>query len=83
MEKLTTNVADPQLFKPKNIDGLPIGRLVLTVADLQQVLGCGRRQAYELVNRADFPTIRLGRKILIPRDAFLRWMDKQTEQALR
>lgn len=57
-------------------------KLTMNVADLQQALGIGRAQAYELVNRADFPTIRLGRKILIPRDAFLRWLDKQTEQAL-
>ena len=57
-------------------------KLTMNVADLQQALGIGRGQAYELVNRADFPAIRLGRKILIPRDAFLRWLDKQTERAL-
>lgn len=55
-------------------------KLILTVTDVQQALGCGKRQAYELANRADFPTIRIGRKIVIPRDAFLRWLDKQTEQ---
>ena len=57
-------------------------KLTMNVSDLQQALGIGRAQAYELVNRADFPAIRLGRKILIPRDAFLRWLDKQTERAL-
>lgn len=57
-------------------------RLTMNVADLRQALGIGRAQAYELVNRADFPAIRLGRKILIPRDAFLRWLDKQTEHAM-
>ena len=59
-------------------------RLTMTVSDLQQALGCGRRQAYELANRADFPAIRLngGKKILIPREAFMRWLDKQTEQAV-
>lgn len=55
-------------------------KLVLSVADIQQALGCGRRQAYELANSADFPAIRLGRKIVIPRDAFLRWLEKQAEQ---
>lgn len=58
-------------------------KLTMNVADLQKALGIGRAQAYELVNRADFPTIRLGRKILIPRDAFMRWLERQTEQALR
>lgn len=60
-------------------------RLTMTVADLRQALGCGRRQAYELANRADFPAIRLngGKKILIPREAFMRWLENQTEQAVR
>lgn len=57
-------------------------RMTMTVADLQQALGIGRRHAYELVNRADFPTIRLGKKIVIPRDAFMRWLDKQTAGVL-
>lgn len=57
-------------------------KLTMNVADLQQALGIGRAQAYELVNRADFPTIRLGRKIIIPKDAFMRWLERQTEKAL-
>ncbi|MBQ2990899.1 MAG: helix-turn-helix domain-containing protein [Clostridia bacterium] len=54
----------------------------MNVSDLQQALGIGRNQAYDLVNRDDFPKIRVGRKILIPRDALIRWLDKQTQQAL-
>lgn len=54
-------------------------KLTMNVSDLQQALGIGRNQAYDLVNRDDFPKIRVGRKILIPRDAFLRWLEKQTE----
>lgn len=57
-------------------------KLTMNVADLQQALGIGRAQAYELVNRADFPTIRLGRKIIIPKDGFMRWLERQTEKAL-
>ena len=57
-----------------------ISNLTLTVSDVQQALNVGRNTAYELVNREDFPKIRLGRKIIIPRDAFLRWLDTQTQQ---
>ena len=57
-------------------------KLTMNVADLRQALGIGRAQAYELVNRADFPAIRLGRKIIIPKDAFMRWLERQTEKAL-
>lgn len=55
-------------------------KIGLTASDIQNALGIGRRQAYELINREDFPKIRLGRKIIVPREAFLRWLDKQTEQ---
>ena len=50
----------------------------MTVSDVQQAMNIGRNTAYELVNRADFPKIRMGRKIILPRDAFLRWLDQQT-----
>lgn len=56
-------------------------KMVLTASDIQTALGIGRRQTYELLNRSDFPTIRLGKKIIVPREAFLRWLDAQTEHA--
>ena len=56
-------------------------KIALTVPDVQRALGIGKNTAYELANREDFPSIRVGKRILIPRDAFLRWLDKQTGQA--
>lgn len=73
------------LYQPKPVNGIqteqrdPMSKLLWTVTDLQQVIGCGRRQAYEMVNRKDIPTIRLGKRIYIPRDAFIRWLDSRTE----
>ena len=57
-------------------------KLTMTVDELREAMGCGRRQAYDLVNRADFPKIRLGKRILIPRDALMRWLEAQTEGVL-
>lgn len=56
-------------------------KLTLTVSDIQQALCIGKNQAYDLCNRTDFPAIRLGRKIIVPREAFIRWLDAQTNQA--
>ena len=53
-------------------------RMTMTVEELRAAMGIGRRQAYDLVNRSDFPVIRLGKRILIPRDAFLKWLEAQT-----
>lgn len=58
-------------------------RIVMTADEVRQALGIGRRQVYDLLNRSDFPSIRLGRKILVPRDAFLRWLDNQAGSEAR
>ena len=57
-------------------------RMTLTVPDIQRALGIGRDAAYALANRADFPAIRLGKRIVIPYDAFQQWLDKQTAEKL-
>jgi excisionase family DNA binding protein len=54
--------------------------LVMRVEDVQRVLLISRLKAYELVHRQGFPTVRIGRAIRIPRDAFLRWLDAQVGQ---
>lgn len=50
---------------------------VLQVADIQQILGIGRRQAYELVNSGQFRVIRIGKSIRVVRDVFFNWMNGQ------
>ena len=52
--------------KYHSIDDLP---LVLHVEDLMPILGIGRNTAYALVRSGQIRSIRLGRKIRIPRDA--------------
>ena len=50
-----------------------------SVADIQRELGIGRRNAYELVARADFPALRIGKRIVIPVKQFEDWVEKQTQ----
>lgn len=42
-------------------------RLTFTVEEVASILGISRNSAYEAVRRGEIPTIRLGRRILIPR----------------
>ena len=42
---------------------------VLTVSEAAEVLGISRSLAYELVARHEIPAIRLGRRIVVPRQA--------------
>jgi excisionase family DNA binding protein len=58
----------------KSRDELP---LVLTILDLQKVLGISRVMAYELVHRQGFPAVRIGRCIRVPRESLLKWLYSQ------
>ena len=49
--------------------------LTLTVEEVGQVLGIGRVKAYELANQEGFPTLRLGKRLCVPKQAFINWID--------
>lgn len=60
--------------KFKNYDALP---LTLTAPEVGEVLGISRAAAYELVRSKGFPSIRIGTRILVPKDKFIQWIDQQ------
>lgn len=43
-------------------------RLTVTVDEAAQMLGISRNSAFRAVQRGQLPSIRIGRRILIPRD---------------
>jgi excisionase family DNA binding protein len=45
--------------------------IVLTVKEVMEILGIGKRIAYELMDQTDFPTVRIGKLKRVNRDAFL------------
>jgi excisionase family DNA binding protein len=47
-------------------------RLVLTVTEAAAALGISRAHAYELVARGELPSLRLGRRIVVPRRRLTR-----------
>jgi len=44
-------------------------RLTMTVEEASEALGISRSLAYELVRRGEIPSLRLGRRIVVPVDA--------------
>jgi len=44
-------------------------RLTLTVEEAARLLGISRALAYQLVARDEIPSVRLGRRLLVPRRA--------------
>lgn len=55
-------------------------KLTLSVEEAGKLLGVSRQVAYQLVHRADFPILHLGRRILIPRKQLEVWMDRQVNE---
>ena len=51
--------------------------LLLTVPQTAQLAQMGRAAMYALCRVPGFPVVKIGKKFLIPRDAFLRWMEEQ------
>ena len=62
--------------KYRSYDDLP---LMLSAPEVAEVLGISRAGAYDLVRSAGFPHLKLGNRILVPKDKFLKWIDDNTE----
>lgn len=51
--------------------------LALSAEDVAQVLGISRANAYTLMHSKGFPTIRIGKRMTVPKDKLIEWIDKQ------
>ena len=61
----------------KSYEDLP---LMLSVPEMAAALGISRAGAYELARSAGFPALRIGNRIVIPKDKLQEWVDKQIEK---
>ena len=61
----------------KNYDELS---LMLNVVQVAGVLGISRAGAYELVHGEEFPALKIGSRIVVPKDRLREWIDANTTQ---
>ena len=54
------------------METISAAKRVLTVTEAGEQLGLSRGSAYEAVRRGEIPVIRIGRRILVPKDALDR-----------
>ena len=47
---------------------------VLNVKQLAVYLGIGRNKAYELVHSSDFPALKIGKRIVVPKEQLDEWL---------
>lgn len=55
---------------------------MLTTKDLQEIFGCGKRQAYELLHIPGFPAMKLGGRYLTSAKALDNWIQKNTGKTI-
>ena len=53
-------------------------KILLTIKDIQEVFQCGKNYAYSLTKLKGFPTIKIGKKIFVPKDKLKKWIDENT-----
>ncbi|MBG9589513.1 helix-turn-helix domain-containing protein [Cytobacillus firmus] len=56
----------------KNLEDYPD---VLNVSDVQELLGIGRKQAYELVHSGEFHAIKVGKRIKVSKHVLINWIE--------
>ena len=59
----------------KSYDELP---LMLSVPEVAAVLGISRAGTYELVKSDGFPSLKIGSRIVVPKEKFIEWVNSQT-----
>ena len=59
-----------------SFDLLPI---TLKAEQVAAVLGISRANAYNLMRSEGFPTLHIGRRLVVPKEKLLQWMDDQLE----
>ena len=57
-------------------DQLP---LLLNVKQLAALLGVSDSSVYELIQEDDFPSLRIGKRIVIPKEELRKWISAHTK----
>ena len=64
----------------KSYDEFP---LMLSVPEVATVLSISRAGAYELMRSDGFPTLKIGSRIVVPKEKFIEWVDEKTSASAK
>jgi predicted DNA-binding transcriptional regulator AlpA len=51
--------------------------LVLSVKDVEMMLGIGQTSAYELMNSSQFHVVKVGKQLKVYKSVFLKWLTNE------
>ncbi len=67
----------PSQKKPEPITDLAQLPIALNATQVAAVLGISRAGAYNLMRSEGFPTLFIGKRMVVPKDRLLAWMNDQ------
>ena len=67
-------------MKQKQYHSLEELPLMMNMADVAAVLGISRAGAYKLAHDSSFPAFQIGRRIVVSREKFIDWLNRQGEE---
>ena len=50
-----------------------------STATIAKTLGVAPSSAYELMHEKDFPTLRIGNRMVVPKEKFIQWVEEHTK----
>lgn len=53
-----------------------IEKAVYNIYEVAALMGINLPKAYEIARQGNFPSIRIGRRIVVPKAAFHRWLEQ-------
>ena len=59
----------------KSYEELP---LFLNAKLVAQVLGISPSSAYELMHESNFPVLKVGNRMVVPKEKFIQWVERNT-----
>lgn len=74
---LSSPELDNRIGKNRNEPSCTLSKITLSVEETADILGISRASAYELAKRKDFPSFRIGNRILVKRVALEQWLEAQ------
>ena len=60
-------------------DNLPT---MLNVNDVADILDLSKTKVYELMNSSEFPTLRIGKRMMVSKEQFVNWINRKSGETI-
>ena len=78
-KNLDKRIGGTAMNQKTSYDQLPI---MLNANAIAQTLGISRAGAYELMHSEGFPTLRIGKRMMVSKERFIQWIERNSGEAV-